>query len=222
MKKEKGFSPVIGIVLLVLLVACAGGLIYAVGVVGDCQPLGVDLAVQHWFFALREAAGWLSPVIILITHLSDPVVIVVFCALLCLLPKPGRREYGLPISLGALAGLLLYKPLKHVFLRARPDAIFHLVQQGGYSFPSGHAVTSVIVFGLLFYLIRRYGTNEKLCRWLAGLSLFLAITIGITRIYVGVHWPTDVACGWCIGGIVLIAEIFILEKREDRQDRKGR
>ena len=191
-----------------VLAVIAAFITYQVGAVYGTEPLPLDLAVQKAFFSLRSQI--LNPIIILITHLSDTVTIIAFCAILLALPN--RKQYGVPVSLAALGGLALYKPMKHIFLRARPDAALHLVKQGGYSFPSGHSVTSVIFYGLLIYLLNRHCKNEKLKKVLSAVCGFLALAIGPSRIYVGVHWPTDVLAGWCIGGAVLLAAICILER----------
>lgn len=194
-----------------VLAVIAAFIIYQVGVVYGTEPLPLDLAVQKAFFSLRSQI--LNPIIILITHLSDTVTIIAFCAILLVLPN--RKQYGVPVSLAALGGLAFYKPMKHIFLRVRPDAALHLVKQGGYSFPSGHSVTSVIFYGLMIYLLNRHCKNEKLKKVLSAVCGFLALTIGPSRIYVGVHWPTDVLAGWCIGGAVLLAAICILERIYD-------
>ena len=134
-----------------VLVLMAAFITYQVGAVYDTEPLPLDLAVQKAFFSLRSQI--LNPIVILITHLSDTVTIIAFCAILLVMPN--RKQYGVPLSLAALGGLAFYKPMKHIFLRARPDTALHLVTQGGYSFPSGHSVTSAIFYGLLIYLLNR-------------------------------------------------------------------
>ena len=199
----------------VVLAALAAFITYEVGVVYHTAPLPLDLAGQKAFFSLRNPV--LNPVIIVITHLSDTVTIVALCVALLILPT--RKKYGLPVSLAALGGLAFYKPMKHIFLRVRPDAALHLVKQGGYSFPSGHSVTSVIFYGLMIYLLNRHCKNEKLKKVLSAVCGFLALTIGPSRIYVGVHWPTDVLAGWCIGGMVLLISICISERIYDGSDR---
>ena len=194
-----------------VLVLMAAFITYQVGAVYDTEPLPLDLAVQKAFFSLRSQI--LNPIVILITHLSDTVTIIAFCAILLVMPN--RKQYGVPLSLAALGGLAFYKPMKHIFLRARPDTALHLVTQGGYSFPSGHSVTSAIFYGLLIYLLNRHCKNEKLKKILCAVCGFLALAIGPSRIYVGVHWPTDVLAGWCIGGAVLLVSICILERIYD-------
>ena len=194
-----------------VLVLMAAFITYQVGAVYDTEPLPLDLAVQKAFFSLRSQI--LNPIVILITHLSDTVTIIAFCAILLVMPN--RKQYGVPLSLAALGGLAFYKPMKHIFLRARPDTALHLVTQGGYSFPSGHSVTSAIFYGLLIYLLNRHCKNEKLKKILGAVCGFLALAIGPSRIYVEVHWPTDVLAGWCIGGAVLLVSICILERIYD-------
>lgn len=197
-----------------LLFAAAAVLSWQVGIIYDCEATPFDLTVQSWFLSAR--ADWLSALVIPLTHTSDTITIVILCVLLLLLP--GRKTYGIPVTLTELCGLAIYKPMKHLFLRARPDISLHLVEQGGYSFPSGHSVTSVIVYGLLFYLIRRHCEDPRLRRFLSAVCLALAVLVGPSRIYVGVHWPTDVLTGWCIGGGALLIAIVLLELWDQRQN----
>ena len=192
----------------VILLAAAGYITYEVAAVYETLPLPLDKAVQNFFFSLR---GPVQDVIISsITHLSDTVTIIAFCIVLLILPN--RKTYGLPGSLACLGGVAIYKPLKHFVLRARPDASLHLVTQGGYSFPSGHSVTSIVFYGLMLHLLQKHCKNEKLKTVLSWICGILAVVIGPSRIYVGVHWPTDVLAGWCLGGGILIIAILILEK----------
>ena len=190
------------------LLLCAGVISYVLYAQYGMEACPLDLRIQEAFFALRSET--LNFIASALTHCGDTVVIVALCIVLLLLPS--RLKYGLPVSLAALCGLAIYKPMKHIFLRARPDQALHLVEQGGYSFPSGHSVTSVIVYGLLVYLIRRHCPNPALKNALTALCLALALIIGPSRIYVGVHWPTDVLCGWLIGAGVLLIAISILER----------
>lgn len=196
----------------IVLAFCIAAAIYAswtVGVQYDCQPLPIDLSVQEAFFKLR---GGISDVAaVFITHLGDTKTIVLLCLALLIIPKT-RGKYGVPTTIAALMGLVIYKPMKHIFLRARPDVALHMVEQGGYSFPSGHSVSALIVYGLLAYLIRRHCKNPILKNVLSVICGLLSIIIGLSRIYVGVHWPTDVFTGFAIGGAVLMFVTIILDR----------
>ena len=204
-KRKYGFM----LAAALLLFAAAAYISWQVGSVYDCGVTPLDRCVQDWFFSLRSQ--WLNTLIIPLTHTSDTITIVVLCIILVVSPFPDRKKYGFPVTLAALSGLAIYKPMKHLFLRLRPDVSLNLVEQGGFSFPSGHSVTSVIVFGLLFYLIRKHCNRPALRNVLSGICLLLAVLVGPSRIYVGVHWPTDVLTGWCIGGGVLLIFLVILD-----------
>lgn len=193
--------------VLALAIAC---LVYE----ASSEPLPVDTAVRDWFVSAR--GDFLNEIIVILTHCGDTVTIVALCTALLILP--GRKAYGLPVSLAALGGVAIYKPMKHFFLRARPEEAIHLVEQGGYSFPSGHSVSSVIVYGLLLYLIRKRCKNETLKTVLSAVCACLALLIGPSRLYVGVHWATDVSCGMLIGAAALAISILILERMDDKHE----
>ena len=194
------------------LAAClVSYLVYANG----CEPFAVDIAVRDFFVSIRNDV--LNVLIPALTHCGDTVTIVALCAILVILPT--RKKYGFPVTLAALTGLAIYKPMKHVFLRERPDVIYHLVEQGGYSFPSGHSTSSVIVYGLLLYLIRKHCKNEKLKNLLYAICLVFALLIGPSRLYVGVHWFTDVAAGMLFGLTVVAIYICILERIYNKNER---
>ena len=93
-----------------------------------------------------------------------------------------------------------------IVCRSRPDHL-RLVKQGGYSFPSGHSMITVCFYGLLMYLIMKKVKNKYLKIVSMIILSIIVITIPISRIYVGVHYPTDVVAGLSLGGIVLILSI---------------
>ncbi|MGB7999280.1 MAG: phosphatase PAP2 family protein [Anaerobacillus sp.] len=108
------------------------------------------------------------------------------------------------------AGGLLTKALKHFFARSRPtiDPAYDAV---GYSFPSGHAMGSFILYGFLGYLIIR-SQRGRATKWISGLLVFFFILIiGFSRIYLGVHYPSDVLAGYAAGTLWLFICIFSLE-----------
>ena len=174
----------------------------------NMMPLSIDIAVRDFFLTIRN--DFLNAIMVALTHCGDTITIVSLCIILLILPN--RKQYGIPVTLAALTGLAIYKPMKHLFLRTRPDELIHLVEQGGYSFPSGHSVSSVIVYGLLFYLIRKHCKNQIPKNVLSSICLVFALFIGPSRLYVGVHWSTDVLCGMLIGLGVLTIYTGLSEK----------
>jgi undecaprenyl-diphosphatase len=192
----------------------AGMLTYLLVSAYNMGPTPIDLAVLEFMVSIRN--DFLNAVVAAITHCGDTVTIVALCAILVILPT--RKKYGFPLTLAALSGLAIYKPMKHIFLRARPDVMYHIVEQGGYSFPSGHTTSSIIVYGLLLYLIRKHCKNEKVKNVLSAVCIFLACMIPPSRLYVGVHWATDVLCGIFVAFGVITLVIAILERIYDRNE----
>ena len=98
---------------------------------------------------------------------------------------------------------IIIKLLKEIFQRARP-----LIQESGFSFPSGHTTITIVFLGLIVYLF-----VDKKHKFAATLTATLIILfVGFTRIYLQVHWLTDVVGGIFIGGIILIASIKFIKK----------
>lgn len=98
--------------------------------------------------------------------------------------------------------------LKNSFQRPRPDAFFDFPLPSSYSFPSGHAFASLCFFGIAAWLIGTRTKSEfwKISAWVV--AIFLILTIGVSRIYLGVHYPSDVVAGYAAGLIWLVTVIF--------------
>lgn len=98
-----------------------------------------------------------------------------------------------------LAGAIGSTLLKLFFARPRPDIVTHLVNTYSTSFPSGHAMNSAIVYLTLGALLARAGGDRMVRIYLMSVAVFLTLLIGFSRVYLGVHWPSDVLAGWCVG-----------------------
>ncbi|MGX7419093.1 phosphatase PAP2 family protein [Carnobacterium gallinarum] len=97
----------------------------------------------------------------------------------------------------AIGSGLINVLVKHIFLRPRPT-IQHLVQQGGYSFPSGHSMGAMIFYSSLAYIFIHYIQSKPLKVLIWTVAIFLILSVGLSRIYVGVHFPSDVVAGYCL------------------------
>ena len=125
---------------------------------------------------------------------------------------------GDKFAIAALSSTALYQIMKYIFQRPRPDIALRLIEQGGYSFPSGHSMNCLVSYGILIYLLLKYCENRRLAKILSvGLGL-LTILIGFSRVYVGVHYPTDIIGGWSLGIAVLVATIYGFEKFDSRSE----
>jgi undecaprenyl-diphosphatase len=111
-----------------------------------------------------------------------------------------RRWRTLALVVGStLGGTLVNALLKRLFARPRPTVVPHLTEVMTESFPSGHAMLSAIVYLTLGALLAQLVQRRRLKAYLVGVALGLTLLIGLTRVYLGVHYPTDVLGGWMAG-----------------------
>lgn len=122
----------------------------------------------------------------------------------------GDRRLALAALLGVTGAMLLATALKLAIMRPRPDIVPHLGAFAGSSFPSSHAMLGMAVYGVLALSLARMRHGVAARRWLFALAVALALVIGVTRLYLGVHWPTDVLAGWCLGAAWMLAYAALL------------
>ena len=176
---------------------------------------GFDDAVRYRVYSMRSDK--LTVFWRFITHSGDRYVVIIL-GIILLLIKSLREKYGVKFAIATLSSTALYQIMKYIFQRPRPDLTLRLIEQGGYSFPSGHSMNCLVSYGILIYLLLRYCENRRLAKLLSfGLGL-LTILIGFSRVYVGVHYPTDIIGGWSLGIAVLVAMIYAFEKFDSRSE----
>lgn len=98
-------------------------------------------------------------------------------------------------------GAILSALIKALLMRPRPQIVPHLVDVSSSSFPSGHSMNAAIVYLTLAALLVRSEDRRAVQTYLIGTAIFLALLVGATRVYLGVHWPSDVLAGWAIGAM---------------------
>lgn len=126
------------------------------------------------------------------------------------------------IALVAIGGLLLSFGLKHVIARPRPDLVSHGTQVYSLSFPSAHAMMSAAIYYAVA-LLARASVALKRRRINAVLSLSVVIIlIGFSRVYLGVHWPTDVLAGWILGVLWVQVSLLVVKYLSTREFFHGR
>ena len=215
--------------LLVASLVLVAGLIGAFGYVADEVLEGAtsrfDTTVTSWFRASgNEVAGplWLQEAVRDFTSLGSFTVlgfIVIASALFLLFAR--RLQEALFLISAVVIGTMLSNFLKVVFNRDRPnvEASTHVFTQ---SFPSGHATLSAIVYLTLGVLLAKSTPSTMLRVYFLGLATLLAVLVGVSRIYLGMHYPTDVVAGWCVGiswAIICWVVIEVIEYFEERKIR---
>ena len=182
---------------------------------------GFDAAVQKFFFGLRR--DWLTKILVPFSYSGNWPLPALICAILVFVPKT-RFSFGVPMSCTCLFCVGIYQGLKYTFCRPRPDVSLHLLIQDGWSFPSGHSLTSLVAWTMLILLFRYYyktnGASLPIYkkhpqpaqayirdngkrRLVSGFLIAYIVLMGLSRIYVGVHWPSDVFGSWVLGIAVI-------------------
>jgi undecaprenyl-diphosphatase len=143
---------------------------------------------------------WLKQTVIEITALGGyPILVMIVGAVVGFLLVSRRFGPALFVLLSVGAGTLVGHLLKLAYDRPRPDLVDHLVAIHTPSFPSGHATMSAVVYLTLASLILRLVDSRTVRAYVLTVAIALTVAIGLSRVYLGVHWPSDVAAGWAIG-----------------------
>ena len=190
-------------------VAAAATFLLAVGVfleLADDAPEGDYLPIESKIMqALRRAGEPLGPagtvaVVRDITAMGSAVVLIVMTLLVVgYLWMSGRRRVAVLIAIATAGGQALNLFLKHTFARERPDAALHLVEVSSMSFPSGHSMASSIFYLTIGALLARTAKRKREKAYFVLAALLITFLIGFSRVYLGVHYPTDVLAGWSAG-----------------------
>jgi membrane-associated phospholipid phosphatase len=203
-----------------------------IGVVGiaSCLLIGFILAWLFQEVLEREAfafdSSWLywlhgyanpslDSVMLTITQLANAsVVIVIVAVTLGILWWQHHREEAKFFAVACLGAFILNTRLKLFFTKPRPHIVPSLISETSFSFPSSHALGGFVMYGFLAYLLSdHFPKFSKLIYILAVLTIAL---IGLSRMYIGVHWPTDIIGGYGIGYLWLMLCIIML-KLQTRQ-----
>lgn len=174
-------------------------------VVQDGDPAKFDETI---LLALREPGHldiprgptWLPQVMKDITALGGPAILTLLSlSVVGFLVLEGKGRIALLVAASVLGGLLLSVALKHGFHRPRPGIVPHLTTETTTSFPSGHSMLSAVTYLTLGTLLARHYLDHRLKIFFLAAAVSIAFLVGLSRVYLGVHYPTDVLGGWCAG-----------------------
>ena len=192
-----------------IIIVCLCLLLFSVILFNVCKygVLDIDNNVYN-FISKNIMNDTLSSILKCVTHLGG-VAFIVLLGVLCFMFCKKNRWF---ITFDLVGCTVINQTIKHIVRRPRPN-VLRLVSESGYSFPSGHSMISVAFYGLVIYFVYK-NINNKYLKWaLITLLSLLILTIGFSRIYVGVHYFTDVVGGFFLALAYLIVYIYIYNKK---------
>jgi len=149
----------------------------------------------------------------IISYMGNTLIVILICIILILIPKI-RWKYGLVTAIGVIISTMFNNLLKVIFLRERPN-VLQLINENSYSFPSGHSMINMTMYSLLAILLFKNIKNKKFKYLIPSLVMLIPIIIGVSRVYLGVHYITDVIGGWIFGLLitVIVYQIYKIIKK---------
>lgn len=194
---------------ILLIGVIAVGALLAFALLAGEVARGDTKAFDEWLLtALRRPEDraipigprWLEGVALDLTALgSAAVLIAIVLAVLGQLAIERRRALLVETLVASVGGWFLAVAMKELFSRERPTIVPHLQYATSPSFPSGHSMLSAIVYLTLGAMLVRTTTDRALRAYYLGTAMLLTFVVGSTRVYLGVHYPTDVIGGWLVG-----------------------
>lgn len=151
-----------------------------------------------------------TPIMKIVTFFGGATCLIGLTIILFIIIK--NRKIGLLIGINLIIITILNQLFKFILQRPRPTE-YRIINESGYSFPSGHSMISMAFYGFLIYLIYKYVKNKKLKYISITLISILIIFIGISRIYLGVHYTSDVLAGFLFSISYLIIYVLIANNK---------
>jgi undecaprenyl-diphosphatase len=208
--------------LLVGLAACVLLLVFLrlANAVMAGSTLAFDTRILRAFRTAEDPAKligppWIESALFDLTALGGPIVLgLVVLAVAGFLVLQARYHSALAILLTAASGEVLNSAMKSLFMRPRPDVVPHVRIVYETSFPSGHAMNSAIIYLTLGAMLMRITDRRRTKLYCLTLAVLATVLVGTSRVYLGVHYPTDVIAGWAVG-LAWASVCWLVERRVD-------
>ena len=173
----------------------------------------VDKKVIEWIYELRGSNSnrygffyWINRSL---TELAYIFILIPGCIVVLLLCKGDLKSIFLSVS--TATNYLIYKLIKMLIARERPDQMYQLMEESSKSYPSGHTANSTLFYFFLAYIVSKSNINPKLKKVLITICMIIPFVVGLTRINLSVHYPSDVLGGLFLGSSVCLFAIVLLE-----------
>lgn len=167
--------------------------------------------IDSWFYDI--ISNQINPNLTLFMRFATEVgsvgVVIILCLSFFLFSKV-RKNYALPVATTVAITSLSNLGLKTLFARERPN-ILQLISESYYSFPSGHAMINMAFYTMVFMITKKHVDNKKTKLTISIICIIIPLVIGISRIYLGVHYTSDVVAGWVLGFVISIIVFNLFE-----------
>lgn len=194
--------------IYIILIICIFAFLAIAEDVFEKEIMYMDVLAYKFFVEVLRTPV-LTSFMNFITQFGSTVILIIIVLLLFIFIK--NKRIPLCITSNLILITLINQAFKFIVQRPRPVG-YGLIEQGGYSFPSGHSMVSTAFYGFLIYIIYKYIKNKKYRYLFYGLLTILILLIGISRIYLGVHYASDVVAGATISIAYLIIFVKAVNK----------
>jgi undecaprenyl-diphosphatase len=167
----------------------------------------LDLSVLNWLQLHGSERG--ESVFVFVSWLGAPVLLVVDIVVATVLAVRRQWRSFTLWTVAIIGGVVLDQVLKLAFRRARPEVASEFISSHSWSFPSGHAMNSLVSYAMLAYLLREHVASARARIMISIIAALLIIAIGFSRLYLGVHYLSDVTAGYLAGGAWVLACITV-------------
>jgi undecaprenyl-diphosphatase len=195
--------------LTVALVALGGAGILAFLALADAVADGGARRFDEWLLVALRSPGdlsdpigprWFEEMMRDITALGGTAVLTLgVLAVTGFLALTRKAHAAITVLVSVVSGMVLSQAIKWAYARPRPELVPHGMETYSASFPSGHSMMAAVTYLTLGALLARHQAQPRMKVYVLVVAGLLTALVGISRIYLGVHWPTDVLAGWCLG-----------------------
>ncbi len=180
------------------------------------ESAALDQSITNFIYTFRNLS--FAKYFLFFTDLGDVQSVLVLAVVLVLFfLMLGKKREALFSAFTLLFGEVSYAVIKFIIARPRPSLWYALVPRSGFSFPSGHSVGSVVFYGFGCYLISRMMKKKSAKAFWWFLAAFIPLNVGLSRIYLGVHWTSDVLGGWMLGLAIVVLSAFLMKELEGKK-----
>ncbi|SRR5581483_390840 len=220
-------AHVVGIERMALVgIAAAAILLLVFALLANAVGEGSTRAFDEWLLVALRTPGnladpigpvWLEEMMRDFTALgSTGVLTLMVLAVTGFLALTAKTHAAVFVPASVAGGVIVGQAMKLVFGRPRPELVPHGAEVYTASFPSGHSMMSAVVYLTLGALLARTQSDPAVKAYILFVGLVLTVLVGASRVYLGVHWPTDVLAGWVLGGLWALACWALMARLQSR------